>query len=71
MRPARATSAFPCARTARVLSCMVSLFFVGGVAGAYAFFHVGFGSTLPLAIVLMLLAMVPIADDIRGFMLRL
>ena len=55
----------------RVLSCMVSLFFVGGVAGAYAFFHVGFGSTLPLAIVLMLLAMVPIADDIRGFMLRL
>ena len=26
---------------------------------------------LPLAIVLMLLAMVPIADDIRGFMLRL
>ena len=50
---------------------MVSLFFVGGVAGAYAFFHVGFGSTLPLAIVLMLLAMVPIADDIRGFMLRL
>ncbi|MBR8657487.1 DUF1275 domain-containing protein [Achromobacter sp. Marseille-Q0513] len=55
----------------RVLSCMVSLFFVGGVAGAYAFFHVGFGSTLPLAIALMLLAMVPIADDIRGFMLRL
>ena len=39
---ARATSAFRArGPRLRVLSCMVSLFFVGGVAGAYAFFHVG------------------------------
>ena len=54
----------------RVLITLVSLFFVGGVAGAYSFFHFGFGSTLPLAAVLMMLAVMPIADDIRSFLLR-
>ncbi|MNT92901.1 hypothetical protein D3C72_2342580 [compost metagenome] len=53
-----------------VLSVMVSLFFVGGVTGAYSFFNFGFGSTWPLALLLMLLAAVPIADDIRSFMQR-
>ncbi|KAG0922069.1 hypothetical protein G6F32_014828 [Rhizopus arrhizus] len=53
-----------------VLSLMVTLFFVGGVTGAYSFFHFGFGSTWPLALLLTLLAMVPIADDIRSFIHR-
>ncbi|MNT90371.1 hypothetical protein D3C72_2312590 [compost metagenome] len=49
---------------------MVSLFFVGGVTGAYSFFHFGFGSTWPLALLLTLLAAVPVMDDIRGFIRR-
>lgn len=51
-----------------VLSVMVALFFIGGVVGAFSFFHVGFGSTLPLAVLLMLLAAVPIVDDIRSYL---
>ncbi|MCY1371861.1 hypothetical protein D9M69_590290 [compost metagenome] len=54
-----------------VLSLLVLLFFVGGVAGAYSFFHFGFGSTLPLALMLMLLAVVPIVDDIGSFLQRI
>jgi len=53
-----------------VLGLLVALFFIGGVAGAYSFFHFGFGSTLPLALMLMLLAVVPIVDDIRAFLQR-
>jgi hypothetical protein len=49
---------------------MVTLFFVGGVTGAYSFYNFGFGSTWPLALLLMLLAAVPILDDIRSFMHR-
>ena len=53
-----------------VLSTMVTLFFAGGVTGAYSFFHYGFGSTVPLALFLMVLAAVPVADDIRQFFAR-
>jgi uncharacterized membrane protein YoaK (UPF0700 family) len=53
-----------------VLGLLVALFFIGGVTGAYSFFHFGFGSTLPLALMLMLLAVVPIVDDIRAFLQR-
>ncbi|CAB3674315.1 MAG: DUF1275 domain-containing protein [Achromobacter sp.] len=53
-----------------VLSTMVSLFFTGGVVGAYSFYHYGFGSTLPLALCLLVLAAVPVADDIRQFLAR-
>jgi hypothetical protein len=53
-----------------VLSLMVSLFFVGGVTGAYSFYHFGFGSTWPLALLLLVLAAVPITDDIRSFLRR-
>lgn len=53
-----------------VLSLMVTLFFVGGVTGAYSFFHFGFGSTWPLALLLTLLAAVPIGDDLRSLMRR-
>ena len=49
---------------------MVSLFFTGGVVGAYSFYHYGFGSTLPLALCLLILAAVPVADDIRQFLAR-
>ncbi|PRD87324.1 DUF1275 domain-containing protein, partial [Burkholderia multivorans] len=38
-------------------------FLVGGLAGAVGFRHVGFMSSVPPAIVLVTLAVVPIFDD--------
>lgn len=49
----------------RILISLVGLFFLGGLAGAISFQHVGYISTLPLAFVLVLLAVVPITDDLR------
>ncbi|VFR25014.1 Probable transmembrane protein [plant metagenome] len=50
----------------RVLSALVVLFFVGGLAGAWGFKHAGFIATLPLAALLCVLAMVPVLDDLRA-----
>jgi uncharacterized membrane protein YoaK (UPF0700 family) len=49
----------------RLLTSLVALFFVGGVTGALGFKHVGFFFTLPLALVLLVLAVVPVVDDLR------
>jgi uncharacterized membrane protein YoaK (UPF0700 family) len=49
----------------RLLTSLVALFFVGGVTGAFGFKHVGFFFTLPLALVLLVLAVVPVVDDLR------
>jgi uncharacterized membrane protein YoaK (UPF0700 family) len=49
----------------RILTILVSLFFAGGVVGALGFKHVGFISALPIAALLVLLAVVPVLDDIR------
>lgn len=52
----------------RRLGLLVSLltaFFIGGVAGALGFKHVGYASTLPLAALLVVLAVVPLVDDVR------
>jgi uncharacterized membrane protein YoaK (UPF0700 family) len=49
-----------------LLTSLVGLFFVGGVAGAVGFKHAGFLATLPLAAVLLLLGIVPVLDDLRG-----
>ena len=38
-------------------------FFVGGLAGALGFKHMGFVSTVPLALMLLLLVMRPALDD--------
>ena len=48
----------------RVLGLMVTSFFIGGVIGAFGFEHVGFVSTIPLAVALVSLAAVPAADDV-------
>jgi uncharacterized membrane protein YoaK (UPF0700 family) len=48
-----------------LLARLVGLFFIGGVFGAMGFKHVGFVATVPLAFVLLLLAMVPVMDDLR------
>jgi uncharacterized membrane protein YoaK (UPF0700 family) len=51
--------------TLRLLISLVALFFVGGVAGALGFKHAGFIFTLPLSAILVLLAVVPVIDDMR------
>src|SRR6202012_1434102 len=43
----------------RLLSSLVGLFFIGGVIGAIGFKHVGFFFTVPLAVILLLLAAMP------------
>ncbi len=49
----------------RLLSSMVGLFFIGGLAGAIGFKHLGFVMTVPLAVLLLLLAIVPVMDDLQ------
>ena len=48
-----------------LLISLVGLFLIGGVLGAIGFVHVGFEVALPLAAVLLLLAAVPVVDDLR------
>ncbi len=52
-------------RRLRMLSTMALSFFGGGVLGALAFNHVGYIATVPLALLLVLLAGVPVLDDVR------
>ena len=47
----------------QLLTALLLFFFVGGIAGALGFKQVGYGATVPLALVLSALASVPIADD--------
>jgi uncharacterized membrane protein YoaK (UPF0700 family) len=54
-----------------VLCTLALLFFVGGVAGALGFKQLGYAATIPLALLLVLLALIPIADDLRILLLRL
>ncbi len=54
----------------RLLCLLVLFFFVGGVAGALGFQQIGYLATVPLALALVLLASVPIADDLHVFWRR-
>ncbi|QCP49105.1 DUF1275 domain-containing protein [Trinickia violacea] len=49
----------------KVHACMLASFFAGGVTGALGFKHVGYASTIPLAGVLTVLAIIPLLDDLR------
>jgi uncharacterized membrane protein YoaK (UPF0700 family) len=49
----------------RVLLLLLTSFFTGGVVGAAGFHTLGFVATVPLALVLVGLAAVPIVDDLR------
>jgi uncharacterized membrane protein YoaK (UPF0700 family) len=51
----------------RVLAGLSLSFFGGGVLGAVGFKHVGYSVTIPLALMLVLLAGVPAIDDLRGY----
>jgi uncharacterized membrane protein YoaK (UPF0700 family) len=46
---------------------IVSLFFVGGLAGALAFKHLGFSATLPFALALVLIAAPPLWLDLKAW----
>jgi hypothetical protein len=53
-----------------VLCGLAGSFFVGGVAGAIGFKHIGYASTLPLAVILVVLAGVPAFDDLLAWRRR-
>jgi len=46
---------------------LLCCFLIGGLLGAISFKHVGFSATIPLAIWLSILAIVPVVDDLRGW----
>jgi uncharacterized membrane protein YoaK (UPF0700 family) len=50
----------------RLLSSLIGLFFLGGVTGALGFKRLGFLFTLPLSAVLLVLAAMPVIDDLRN-----
>jgi uncharacterized membrane protein YoaK (UPF0700 family) len=54
-----------------LLCALLSCFFAGGVAGAVGFKHIGFLSTVPLAALLCLVAIVPTIDDLLQVVRRI
>jgi uncharacterized membrane protein YoaK (UPF0700 family) len=48
----------------RLLLSLVGLFFFGGLFGAFGFKHAGYLTTVPLALLLLVLAAVPVTDDL-------
>lgn len=58
-------------RKLRLLASLVALFFVGGVIGAVGFKHIGFAATLFLAAILLVLASMPVLEDLSIRMRRL
>lgn len=48
----------------RLLCALLGMFFLGGLTGALGFKYLGFSTTIPLAVVLIMLAIVPLLDDI-------
>jgi uncharacterized membrane protein YoaK (UPF0700 family) len=54
----------------RFLGSLASCFFLGGVAGALGFKHLGYVSTVPLAVLLIFLAAVPAIDDTAAVVRR-
>lgn len=49
----------------RLLGALIALFFAGGVVGALGFRRFGFVFTLPLAVILVALAALPVVADLR------
>jgi uncharacterized membrane protein YoaK (UPF0700 family) len=50
----------------RLHASLIGLFVLGGVAGALGFKHVGYSSTIPLAVLLFVVAVVPVWDDLSA-----
>lgn len=49
-----------------LLTLLVAAFFCGGVAGALGFQLLGYSATVPLALLLVMMAIVPALDDVRA-----
>ncbi len=49
----------------KILCSLILLFFVGGMIGAVGFKYVGFSFTIPLAALVLMLAIIPIFDDVN------
>jgi uncharacterized membrane protein YoaK (UPF0700 family) len=54
----------------KVLSLLAAFFFIGGVLGAIGFKNAGYAATIPLALILITLASVPVADDLMVLVRR-
>jgi len=65
-----ATTVAPDSARLRTLACLAASFFVGGVLGALGFKHLGYSATVPLALTLMALSIIPIADDLHDYLRR-
>lgn len=48
----------------RLLSSLLAMFLLGGLAGAFGFKYLGFIVTVPLALALLSLAIIPVIDDL-------
>lgn len=48
-----------------ILSLLCLSFLVGGIAGALGFSHIGYLTTVPLALILAYLSVIPVLDDLR------
>ncbi|RZF24201.1 DUF1275 domain-containing protein [Paraburkholderia sp. UYCP14C] len=55
----------------KIHGTMLASFFVGGLIGAIGFKHVGYVSTVPLAGLLVTLAIVPVVDDVLTWLYRI
>lgn len=50
----------------KVLALLCAAFLLGGIGGALGFKHFGYGTTVPLALILVMLSIVPVMDDLRS-----
>lgn len=48
-----------------LLGSLLFMFFFGGVAGAFGFKLIGYSATIPLAVFLLVLAFMPVVDDLK------
>lgn len=65
---ASTAQAAPDSARLRLLAALAASFFIGGVSGALGFKHLGYIATVPLALALMSLSIIPIADDIADYL---
>jgi uncharacterized membrane protein YoaK (UPF0700 family) len=55
-------------RRLRFMLMLFALFVSGGLLGALGFKHIGFSVTVPLAALLLILALVPVLDDVFAYL---
>ncbi len=53
----------------KILSMLLIAFFLGGLLGAIGFKELGYIATVPLAVLLVILASIPVVDDLQSFWL--